>query len=377
MSLHSARGTSPLCASILCQCAPTLENLIWRTTGAAGNDPQTLGTDLSRIPSFPKLRRFELDDSVVFADAQTLNSPIGGLLEAPIRYLVANTGPGYEGHGKIRETCFRDRGCMPTLETFVWTHAELRDEHSLDFLIDNPHLRRLSMPGAIAPLGEIEGKLLPLLVANFRYLTSLDLSWQLVRHQNEHISFAELEKISEITTLENLQISGYDRRPGGRLRWIPNHEKLREKLSPLHRLKKFSIADEFYIYEDKNGGVYMINPNSSPERFPSTIEKETRTAIARFTKQPLTAGTLPLDNFVGNAAVIYDNFHLPAMIAQVRKYRDTFPMLDWIYVGQLQFGLRLMALSMRPAARFITLISECRESCIKLRRDIFGNPDGW
>jgi hypothetical protein len=78
MSLHSARGTSPLCASILCQCAPTLENLIWRTSGAAGNDPQTLGTDLSRIPRFPKLRRFELDDSVVFADAQTLNSPIGG-----------------------------------------------------------------------------------------------------------------------------------------------------------------------------------------------------------------------------------------------------------------------------------------------------------
>jgi hypothetical protein len=121
----------------------------------------------------------------------------------------------------------------------------------------------------------------------------------------------------------------------------------------------------------------MINPNSSPENFLSTIEKETRTAIARFTKQPLIAGTLPLDNFYGNAAVIYDNFHLPTMIAEVKEYRDTFPMLDWIYIGQLQFGIRSIALSIRPAARYITLISECRESCIKLRRDIFGNPDGW
>jgi hypothetical protein len=69
-----------------------LENLVPRTTDAGRDDPQSFGPDPSLMHYFTKLQRLELNESIVFADTQTLNA----VLQAPIRYLVANTGPGRE-----------------------------------------------------------------------------------------------------------------------------------------------------------------------------------------------------------------------------------------------------------------------------------------
>jgi hypothetical protein len=247
MSPHTINSTSALCASILRRCAPTLENLIWRTTDAGRNDPQSFGTDPSLMPYFSRLQRLELDESVVFADTQTLNA----VLKAPIRYLVVNTGRGKEGQGEIKKHCFRTRGCIPTLESFVWTHAELKDDHSLDFLRENSHLRRLCISHAVSPPDDIEGKLLPLFAENFRHLTCLDISWEqlFANTDSETITLSALQKLGTISRLENLQISTYDSgawQAGRLLGWIPDHDLSRQTLCSLRRLKKFSVTPDVY-----------------------------------------------------------------------------------------------------------------------------------
>jgi hypothetical protein len=65
------------------------------------------------------------------------------------------------------------------------------------------------------------------------------------------------------------------------------------------------------------------------------------------------------------------------MHEEVEKYADVFPKLDWMYIGQLQFGIRTINEPAGGSRRHPVLLSRFRESCIQLREDIFGSKDGW
>ncbi|RFU31209.1 hypothetical protein B7463_g5145, partial [Scytalidium lignicola] len=55
--------TGPLCTSILRQCAPTLESLIWVSSPVL-IDPQSFGTEMSKIPRFPNLRNLDISSGI-------------------------------------------------------------------------------------------------------------------------------------------------------------------------------------------------------------------------------------------------------------------------------------------------------------------------
>ena len=74
--------------------------------------PSVLRHRFFKLSRCPKPQKLELDDSVVFADQQTLNA----LLRAPLQFLIANIGRR-NGLGKTKELCFRNRECIPTLDT--------------------------------------------------------------------------------------------------------------------------------------------------------------------------------------------------------------------------------------------------------------------
>jgi hypothetical protein len=226
-------SSSNLSASISRQCAPTLESLVWRTHSFA-DDVQSFGTDPSNIPQFTKLRSLVLDNTVAFEDPQSLNAL---LLQAPLRHLAASTGGKYGR--EVKEKCFGNRGRIPTLESFIWTKAKLNEEHSLDFLRSNNQLLRLCVAHAI-PGDLAESNLLPLLSTSFRDLTALDLSFKEI-----DISASALKMISSIRSLENLQICASLTRKWS-AGWPVDHEHLREHLSTLRILKKFSVWRDVY-----------------------------------------------------------------------------------------------------------------------------------
>jgi hypothetical protein len=108
-------SVTPLCASILRLCAPTLERLTWKNNDFSPVFPnnkaqlQSLGNDPSDIPRFPGLRFLDLANNVIFSDSASLES----FLHAPLIVFVV--------HAKLTEKAiFRKRGYIPTLETFVW-----------------------------------------------------------------------------------------------------------------------------------------------------------------------------------------------------------------------------------------------------------------
>lgn len=346
---HNINGTSALCASILYRCAATLENLVWKTTEASNDDPQSFGADQSTMPQFLRLRKLELHKSVVFADTHTLDS----LLQPPLRYLVANPYCS-DDSGAVKTWCFRNRGCISSLETFVWTKADITDEHALDFLRDNNQLLRLSIPQPILP-SLLEQRLLPLLSTNFRQLTSLDLSWARGwTDEEQDISPWALRMISQIKTLAQLQLAVYDpAETGWRTGWQVDHESLRENLSPLQKLKKLSLVRD--IFSDQSYLYFPVAPYSTGPM--GQHRRSYYVTILYRDAEPADPHRLPPPDVYGTR-----------VMEEVAAYAETFPLMEWMYIGQLQFTIRD-----KEAVRETREMARSED----VRREIFGNKNGW
>lgn len=330
---------SPLCASILRKCAPTLEALTWTSLPTRRPDPQSFGADISNIPRFPNLRKLILmHQGIDFADAATLNS----LLDAPLSVLVAATERRGE-YATIKEKCFQDRGRIHSLETFVWNFAHLQDEHSLDFLSANDQLSKLSLPLAVSAT-LLEEKLLPMLSLSFLSLRSLDLTWE-----ETSIPDSSLKLISTLRSLEQIQLSaGFQY--GWRHNWFIDHESLRKHLSLLSRLQKISFRRDTYkspFGDSFSESYYSIQPLSL-EDMENAMDDE-------FEHSDL--GTL------------FELKHRGLMLEEANKYAAVLPRLEWIYFGQTPMAFENLegALGIKQA---VPLFHE-RDDCYTLLNRMF------
>jgi hypothetical protein len=311
------------------------------------------------MPLFLKLKSLELDDSIVFANKHTLNA----LLEAPLQYLVANIGTG-KGIGGIKEMCFRKRGRIPTLGTFVWTNADLKTDHSLDFLRSNTHLRRLSLPHPVCP-DLLEHNLLPLLSREFKFLKSLDLTWATNTWEADFIPESGLQLVATIESLEQLQISGYnqdERRGGWWTGWTVNHAVLRQSLASLPRLKKLSITRDVY---------------SNSINIPDIRRGEPQIYIRYYPTLPVR-GTVSESEAVQSRHILFSYVHGCAMLKEARLYMKAFPKLEWLYLGQLQFEVCVINIEgIKKPWRYIAAPQMVRSSCKQKRGELFGSKNGW
>jgi len=337
------KSTSALCASILRQCSETLESLMWQTASAGFTDPQSFGTDPSKMPCFPKLRRLCLAGNVIFADSATLNA----LLHAPLRVLFTNTESA-PGANTSKEICFRERGCIRTLETFVWNFAHLEKPHSMDFLQANSHLFKLSLCPPIR--GELlEDKLLPLLSQKFLSLKSLDLTWR-----EASIPDSALEKIGTIRSLEQIQLSALGK-PGSRNYWLVDHEAVREHLSILPRLTRISFRQDVYrnMSPDKENATESNHPS-----IPAFGEPED-----------------PLRDVVPemHAKLTSKPGHLLNMLNEANEYSEVFPRLEWIYIGRIQMTIKTAeGVSGEGQLKLAVPVSNYRQDCTGLLNEMFG-----
>lgn len=160
----------PLSISLLRACARTLKSLTWIGNETDDKEPACADWDLT-LPPFENLRDLTLrgPESVVRWNPSILHALITPSDECHLRSLsISPDGP-------IISELLDKRGKIPSLERLEW--EDFGGESSIDFVLANDQVRKLSIPYA-APSRVLGFKLLPALSRSFVNLTSLRLTWK-------------------------------------------------------------------------------------------------------------------------------------------------------------------------------------------------------
>lgn len=330
-------SVSPLCASILRLCAPTLISLTWKSI--AIHDRLSLKIDSSDLPQFPSLRKLKIGH-FEFADSSSLNA----LLGSNLRLLIADT----EGSA-IHKECFQKRGTIRSLESFAWESFNIRADHPLDFLLANTQLSRLAVSYPTPP-AFLENELLPLLSSSFTSLRSLSLKWQ-----GTIIPDSALEIISTIKSLEQIHLSaGFQH--GWRHDWLIDHEAMRRHLILLPNLKRIAFSRDSY---DNHFSW------SSVERY--YVDKVYHLEEAEFSDDDEGGEAASGDN--DGDDLKWERLHREHMEFEAMNYISVMPKLEWIYLGQIP--MCIMVPRTPGQARYPFPQSKKRDGCWTLLQKMF------
>ncbi|TFK62427.1 hypothetical protein BDN72DRAFT_392137 [Pluteus cervinus] len=239
---------TPFVRSLLTSCASSLSMLALKEwTGAASCGGAVIKTLSQELRGLHKLRVLVLDDIVV----ENLDVFLGMNSEPTTRVRTLTVDAGKE------KTCqyLTTRGAIRSLENLYWLNyaPTLADDQPvntsdtyqsiLTFLSANPHLYSFATSSAL-PLPFITENLLPLLVAEFYNLTSLNLIFG-----DASIPDEALQTISTIPTLKHLWLSA-GHQYGTRHTWSPSHSHIATLLLPLrHSLTSLVITRDAYLIE--------------------------------------------------------------------------------------------------------------------------------
>ena len=303
-------STSPLSASILRSCSPTLEDL--RLTTGRLEDYSFTQSNTNTLPQFPKLRRLSIG-RIGFNDSSMLEA----LVSSSLRHLEVG-----RCWTPIYRDFFENRGTISNLNTFVW-EGRAPDEPPYSFLHANPHLAKLALPNAV-PSTTMKIHIVPLL-GNFRGLTSLSLVWE-----GTSISNSALRQISSLKTLRQIHLSAGEQL-GWKYDWRINHDSLRRYLRTLPLLEKLAFSRDSY-----SSDVFGI---------------ETELYYTQWDSQR------------------WEPRHRRRIVDQAKKYVKVMPQLKWIYFGQLPMDVET---SEKTGSRFVRLLSEERDDCWTFLRRMFG-----
>ena len=282
-------NTSPLSASILRLCSPTLEDLKLRPMDA--NDYYSFhDSTIHAPPRFPNLRRLHIG-RVGFKDSSMLKA----LVQNSLRYLEV----GYEWTSVYREF-FEKIGTISALSTFVWNGSS-RDEPPCSFLHANSHIAKLALPCAISSL-TLETKIIPLLEKKFQNLASLSMVWK-----ENAIANSALQGICTLKTLKQLRLSAGNQW-GWKHDWLIKHDTLRHYLSSLPLLENLAFSRDSYNFE---------NPSMDGDSYYSYVYK--------------------LD---AERAEDWEYRHRERMCDEANKYVRVMPQLEWIYLGQIPMSVQ-------------------------------------
>jgi hypothetical protein len=163
------RDMSVFAASLLKQCAPTLQTLVWSVFATHKRESLSFGPDHL---SFPRMRTLHLQF------LKLTEETISCLLQAPLRYLSLKY-MRWEHVCKTLGTCELQQ--LETLETPMLSAPQsgrAPDEADLvTFLENHNHLRKINL-GQI-PTSVLDNQIIPIFVrARFTNLTSLAKSWE-------------------------------------------------------------------------------------------------------------------------------------------------------------------------------------------------------
>jgi hypothetical protein len=337
---------SPLCTSLLRQCASSVETLMWSSnkTSQIKEDPQSFATDTFDFPHFPKLTVLEIRE-VNFPESSVFDA----LLASPLSVLVTN----HEVGSNVEDSLVK-RGCIKSLKTFVWRPFKVPHGCSFDFLQANPQISKLNFISPIPP-DVLESQLLPLLCKSFEALTSLSLTWK-----GNSIPEAALDIISGLHTLEQLHLSS-GTPAGWRRDWAIDHDSMRNHLSQLPHLRRIAFSRD----------TYRLVPSDDPSQ--GTYYTQTNRLIPEIVRELESMGDHNVDfvNLNQYVATRWEEKHRDRMNAEADKYALSMPKLEWIFMGQYPISITESHGS-TGVTRHAQILTEKRSDKITFLRRMFG-----
>jgi hypothetical protein len=329
---NASGSLSRLCASILRLCAPTLVSLNWENS--IDRSVHTFITDCMDPPQFPRLRQLRLGHTK-FSDPQSIDALLGGSLVS----LTVDTE-----RTPFHTQCFRNRGTIRSLETFVWETFHIKDNHDLAFLRANSQLSKLSVLHPAPPV-LLDTQVIPLLASDFGNLRSLCLVWEDVK-----IPESSLKIIGTLKTLEQIHLSAGEQ-SGWRHDWLIDHEAMRSSLRSLPHLKKVAFSRDTY----DNGLEWSEISHYYVDRyFEASVALEEEGNV-----------------LTGNSRnAVWDRVHRKRMLGEAAEYLEALPKLEWLYFGQIPMSVKEHE---GPGSkRYVVPLSDERDDCWTLLRIMFG-----
>ena len=312
-------------ASILRLCAATLESLTLRISERRVSQPTVEAGyacegDIQRPafhgvepPEFPFLRDVDLDSMLV-------SSSVLGRLWCSEPYSRLQALEVDTMTDKVRSDFFDCCGTIPSLKTFVWSTPSYHMDISVSFLSSNPQLSKLSLPEYQTP-SFLEEKLLPLLSASFRSLTSLQLKW--VGHS---IPESALEQIATLESLQQLSLSTRDLRHAFAYRLI-HHPTIRSYLGKLQNLRKIAFDGDYYDLSAK------------PARYPKSMVTSSDADEEETVEDAESSDEVDLDILDPESGRQRERRRCRHMLLEADRYCRILPELQWLILGRIPIGI--------------------------------------
>ncbi|KAI0837292.1 hypothetical protein F5Y06DRAFT_271271 [Hypoxylon sp. FL0890] len=326
-------------------CATTLESLTWHYIYDWHGPTLSCNDELI---SFPRLRFLKIN-------AKHIPSYIlSSFLRAPLRHFHLLRIVDRDDMGEALANCDPIR----SLETLVIRDvcpSEKNAARIVEFLKRHEHIQKLHVQEQDWISGQntrIVPYIIPLLSkGGFTNLKSLSLGFGICVAEEEEImngtvSIPEspLRVIGRITSLEQLHLSAGCGRETHQ--WLIDHDKLRETLHGLKRLRKLAFSADTYQSSD---------PRSLEAQFYYHGRLWSDSCILDAKARPDLDDDDDLGDLVAKLQILDDDTirtvlkaqdklwekaHRNRMLSQAEKYAAVLPALEWVYFGQRTMSIR-------------------------------------
>lgn len=362
---------SEFCKTLFQGCAATLESLTWRRMGRWSRGRISLGL----YPlHFPLLRYLRF--------GPVLLSPLAftSLLSPSLKYLELPSSMDNLGECLVASEPLR------RLESLIISRLPLQSQecdYVAEFIRRHKHVNKLLVH---EPDSHLRGSthlsriIVPILAeGGFNNLRCLSLAWgresmgSVTRSHEIYIPDSALTTLGSIVSLEQLSLrAGNNNRWGNK--WLVSHDKLRQYLGNLSRLKMLALGCDTYTITSFN---HINAENYYDLRLVGKSEhKEARArenlGFSGALEVVDTCDTIENERHEGEDLVkIWERAHLNRMLAEAEAYAAIFPALEWILCGQRPIGLQCNTKSLEPYKLAIPL-TQYRHECYDFLDKTFG-----
>ncbi|EHK41902.1 uncharacterized protein TrAtP1_011552 [Trichoderma atroviride] len=351
------------------RCAATLESLSWQHMGFWSKSTISLGHSPL---SFPLLRYLRLGSVSLSPRAFSL------LLSSPLKHLELPTSLGRLAESLVACEPLRDLQSLiiPTLPP-----QSQACMHIAGFIKQHKHVHKLFVHEHNTT--HMDRLVVPILAeGGFNNLRCLSLAWggegvsDLTTPHVFHIPEAAIMTLGTIVSLERLSLRAGNNF-GWRNQWLIDHDKLRQHLRTLSRLKMLALVRDTY--------PISLSSHIDVENYYSLrLAGESERVDAR-AREDLdideTSSVVDTHDMIENQqdeeeeseaeAEIWERAHRNRMLAQAEAYAAVFPALDWVLCGQRPMGFHVDLANHVSHKKAIPL-TQHRDECYTFLKRTFG-----
>ncbi|KAK1243958.1 hypothetical protein MKX08_002096 [Trichoderma sp. CBMAI-0020] len=321
------------------------------------------------VPALWPLRSLDLDVELACGwDADQPESEV--IRERTLTEALENPISGFF------ETLFQR--CAATLESLSWQHMGIWSKGSIS---QHKHVHKLFVHERDTT--HLDRLVVPILAeGGFNNLRCLSLAWggegvsDLTTSHEFHIPEAAIMTLGTIASLERLSLRAGNNF-GWRHQWLIDHDKLRQHLRPLSRLKMLALVRDTYpISSFSHMDVeqyYSLRLVGESERADARarVDLDIEATSSVVDTHDMMENQQDEDEESEAEVQIWERAHRNRMLAQAEAYAAVFPALDWVLCGQRPMGFHCELENHTSHKKAIPL-TQHRDECYTFLNRTFG-----